>query len=162
MRRTAQRALARAANLLARPRWMAVRATQLHARILRLSRGHIRRSLLLAGGQPVLVLTTVGRRTGHRHSVPVAYLRDGNALVITPGNAGLDRSPAWWLNLQADPRAEIELGGRRVAVRARIAEGAEAERLRAGLVRQFAGFEVLRRMTDRGIPILVLEPQGRD
>jgi deazaflavin-dependent oxidoreductase (nitroreductase family) len=91
----------------------------------------------------------------------VAYVRDGDRLVVTAANGVLDRSPAWWLNLEADPRAEIEVGGRRISVRARRAEGDEAERLFARFVRQNAGAETTRRLTARQIPVIVLEPADR-
>src|SRR2546423_201573 len=129
--RALQVLLARIGNLAARPRRLATLVTRLHARLLRLTRGRLRRSFLLAAGQPVLVLTTRGRRSGKPRSTPVAYIRDGDRLVVTAANAGLDRPPAWWLNLEADPRAEVEVGGRRTSVRARRAEGEEAQRLYA-------------------------------
>ena len=56
------------------------------------------------GGQPVLLLETVGRRTGRRRTTPVQYLADGEAFVVLASNAGAPRPPAWWLNLLADPR----------------------------------------------------------
>jgi deazaflavin-dependent oxidoreductase (nitroreductase family) len=153
--------VARVGNLAARPRRIATLVTRLHARLLRLSRGRLRRSLFLAGGQPVLVLTTHGRKTGQPRSTPVAYFRDGERFVISAANAGLDRPPAWWLNLQADPRAEIEVAGRRTSVRARRAEGDEAQRLFERFVRQNAGAETTRGLTSREIPVIVLEPRGR-
>jgi F420H(2)-dependent quinone reductase len=153
--------LARLGNLAARPRRIATLMTRLHARLLRLSRGRLRRSLFLAAGQPVLVLTTRGRRSGKLRSTPVAYVRDGEMLVVTAANAGLDQPPAWWLNLEADPGAEVEVGGRRTSVRARRAAGEEAERLFARFVRQNAGAETTRGLTSREIAVIVLEPRGR-
>jgi len=152
--------LARLGNIAARPRRIATLVTRLHARLLRLSRGRLRRSLFLAGGQPVLVLTTRGRRTGRLRSTPVAYFRDGERLVISAANAGLDQPPAWWLNLQADPRAEVEVGGSRTSVIAHRAEGEEAERLFARFAAQNAGAETTRAFTARQIPVIVLEPTG--
>jgi deazaflavin-dependent oxidoreductase (nitroreductase family) len=62
-------------------------------------------------GMPVLLLTTVGRKTGQQHVTPVMYLRDGETYVVTASNAGLDRQPAWFLNLQANPQAVVEVDG---------------------------------------------------
>jgi deazaflavin-dependent oxidoreductase (nitroreductase family) len=155
---TLQRWLVRLGNLAARPRRLQTLVTRTHARILRMAGGRIRRSRLLAGGQPVLVLTTTGRRSGKRRSTPVAYLRDGETIAITAANAGLDRPPAWWLNLQAHPEAEIELDGERMRVRARRAEpGAEEARLRRGFLQQLPAAELTWAMTDREIPVIVLE-----
>src|SRR3954454_19692650 len=150
--------VARVGNLAARPRRIATLATRAHARLLRLSRGRLRRSLFLAGGQPVLVLTTTGRRSGRSRATPVAYVRDGERFAVSAANAGLDRPPAWWLNLQADPQAEIEVEGRRLQVHARRAEDEEAERLHELFLRQNAGAETTRRLTAREIPVIVLLP----
>jgi deazaflavin-dependent oxidoreductase (nitroreductase family) len=109
----------------------------------------------------VLVLTTTGRRSGRPRSTPVAYLREGDSFVISGANAGLDRPPAWWLNLQADPDAEIEVGGRRLAVRAHAVKGAERDRLRARFLQQNAGADTTASFTIREVPIIVLEPRSR-
>lgn len=152
-----QRLLARVGNVAARPRRPAKLVGRLHARILLLAGGRIRRSLFLAGGQPVLVLTTRGRKTGRPRSTPVAYVREGECFSITAANAGLERPPAWWLNLQSEPEAQVEVGGQTFAVRARRAEGSEQARLWALFVRQNAGAETTRKLAPREIPVLVLE-----
>jgi deazaflavin-dependent oxidoreductase (nitroreductase family) len=159
--RTLQVLFARIGNLAARPRRLATLVTRLHARLLRASRGRLRRSLLLAGGQPVLVLTTRGRKSGRARSTPVAYVRDGDDFAISAANAGLDAPPAWLLNLEADPLAEIEVGGSRIPVRARHATGAERDRLRARFTQQNAGSATTAGLTSREIPVLVLEPRDR-
>jgi deazaflavin-dependent oxidoreductase (nitroreductase family) len=149
--------LARLGNLAARPRWLATRVSRLHARLLRFGGGRLRRSFFLAGGQPVLVLTTTGRTSGLSRSTPVAYVRDGERFAITAANAGLERPPDWWLNLQSQPRAEIRFEGQTIAVRARQAEDDERERLWSLFVRQNAGAETTRRLAPREIPVIVLE-----
>jgi deazaflavin-dependent oxidoreductase (nitroreductase family) len=92
--------------------------TRAHAALIRLSRGRIRRSFLFTGGMPILVLTTTGRKSGQRRSTPVGYLKHGDAFAVLASNAGNDRSPAWWLNLQADPGAEVLAEGARIPVTA--------------------------------------------
>src|SRR5271170_2354975 len=62
-------------------------------------------------GTPVLLLTTVGRRSGAPRTVPVVYLADGERLVVIGSNAGHKTAPAWSLNLEANPVAEVEVGG---------------------------------------------------
>jgi F420H(2)-dependent quinone reductase len=86
-----------------------------------LTRAHAR-SFLFTGGMPILVLTTTGRKSGERRSTPVGYLKHGDAFAVLASNAGNDRSPSWWLNLQADPRAEILADRARIDVTARRAE----------------------------------------
>src|ERR1700736_770671 len=78
---------------------------RVHALLLRRARGRLRRSRILAGGQPVLALTTVGRRSGRPQSTVVAYLRHGDAYAAAALNLGSDRDPAWALNLRAEPAA---------------------------------------------------------
>lgn len=108
-------------------------------------------------GKPVLVLITVGRRSGKERSTPVVYMPDGDRWVVSPSNAGLDRPSAWWLNLQSRPEAEIVVGGERVPVRARKAEGEESERLAAAGAEYNPEWAAYREMTARDIPVVVLE-----
>lgn len=148
---------ARLTNLLSRPRRVAVRATDLHARLLRGTRGRLRARNPVAPRQPVLALTTTGRRSGRRRSTALGYVEDGDDVVVVASNAGLDRPPAWWLNLQEDPCAEIDLGGERRVVRARRAGSEESERLWPRVLEQFRGFERYNEYTQRDIPLVVLE-----
>ena len=148
---------ARLSNIFSRPRFIATRVTRLHARILRLSRGRIKRSFLLAGGQPVLALTTTGRKSGQSRSTVIACMPDGDDLVVVPSNAGQERPPAWWLNLQASPRADVDFRGERRVVRARRASVEEEARLWPRILEQYSGFEDYRQMADREIPLLILE-----
>jgi F420H(2)-dependent quinone reductase len=140
------------------------RVTRMHATIIRWSGGRIRRSFLFTGGLPLLVLTTTGRKTGQRRSTPVGYLRYGNAFAVIASNAGSDHVPAWWLNLQADPHAEILVDRAHHRVTARRATAAED----AALWEQFAalnpGYDEYRRLTHRRLPVVVLEsnPQAPD
>ena len=115
-------------------------------------------SFLLAGGQPVLALTTTGRRTGRQRSTALAYLRHANAYAIGALNLGSDRDPEWALNLRAHPLAWVDAEGRHFAVRAREAVGEEAERLWAGLIGQLPQVANTRRIAHRYVPVFVLEP----
>src|SRR3954453_10411965 len=73
------------------------------------------------GKAPVLLLTTTGRKSGQKRTAPVVYLRDGERMAVINTNAGNAKVPAWSLNLEADPRAEVEVGKRRISVVARVA-----------------------------------------
>ena len=81
----------------------------LHRRLYRASGGRLGRNWA-NDRMPVLLLTTTGRRTGQARTWPVGYLLDGQAYVIVASNGGLPKHPAWFLNLQATPRATIEVG----------------------------------------------------
>jgi F420H(2)-dependent quinone reductase len=152
-------ATARLTNLLSRPRALATRATYLHARVLRATRGRVGARNPFAPRQRVLALTTQGRKSGERRSTAVGYLEDGRRLVLVASNAGLDRAPAWWLNLRERPEAEVDLGGQRRPVRARTATEEERERLWPHVLEQFEGFDDYARYTQREIPLVVLEPR---
>jgi F420H(2)-dependent quinone reductase len=152
--------LARISNFLSRPRFIATRVTRLHARILRMSGGRLKRSFLFAAGQPVLALTTTGRKSGAKRSTVIACMLDGDDLVVVPSNAGQDRPPAWWLNLQANVQAEIDFRGEHREVRARRASAEEESRLWPRILEQYSGFEQYRRMTNREIPVVILEREG--
>lgn len=138
------------------------RATQLfwriHPVVYRLTGGRL---LGRIDGVPVLLLMTRGRKSGEVRTKPLLYLADGDAFVVAASYAGEPRHPAWWLNLLADPRARVQVGGRIVDVRAREAEGDERERLWRAIVAQEASFAEYERRTTRRIPVVVLEPVGR-
>ncbi|HEU5143522.1 MAG TPA: nitroreductase family deazaflavin-dependent oxidoreductase [Solirubrobacterales bacterium] len=108
---------------------------------------------------PVLLLTTTGRKSGQARTVPVVYLDDGERLAVIGSNAGHGRTPAWSLNLQANPEAEIEIGRERRRVRARVAEGEERAELWRRHNEQYSGFDEYEARTDRDIALFVLEPR---
>jgi deazaflavin-dependent oxidoreductase (nitroreductase family) len=78
---------------------------------------------------------------------------------VLASNAGNDRSPAWWLNLQADPRAEVLAGRKRIAVQARRADPGEEAKLWSEFARLNPSFDEYRNLTERQIPVVVLEVQ---
>lgn len=106
-----------------------------------------------------LYLHTVGRRTGARRRTALYYVDKDDVLAVVTSNAGRDREPAWWLNLQAKPEAEIEVGEQRRRVRARRATHAEQERLWPRFVAGLRNYEAYRRRTDREIVVVILEPR---
>jgi deazaflavin-dependent oxidoreductase (nitroreductase family) len=132
--------------------------TRAHAWMLRRTRGRFfSRNLFFAPRQRVLAMTTTGRRSGQARTTAMGYLCDGDTVVVVASNSGLDRPPAWWLNLQDEPEAEIDFAGERRAVRARAATSDEHERMWPRFVEQFPGFEGYRSYTKREIPLVFLE-----
>jgi F420H(2)-dependent quinone reductase len=131
---------------------------RLHSLLLRASRGRLRRSFLLAGGQPVLALTTSGRRSGTKRTTTVAYLRHGDGYAVTALNLGSDRHPAWCLNLRADPNALVHIDGEEKAVRAREAHGEEADGLWHAYLDRLPAAANFRQLAGREVPMFVLEP----
>jgi deazaflavin-dependent oxidoreductase (nitroreductase family) len=110
------------------------------------------------GNGPVLLLTTTGRKSGQKRTAPVLYLADGPHMVIINTNAGNAKIPAWSFNLRADPAAEVEVGRRRIEVRARLAEGEERAELWRRHNEQYAGFDYYESKLEREIGVFVLEP----
>jgi F420H(2)-dependent quinone reductase len=131
--------------------------TRAHARLIRWTGGRIRRSFVFTGGIPLLVLTTAGRKSGKRRSTPLGYLRLGNDYAVIASDAGSDRVPAWWLNLQADPVAQVLADRTRHTVRARRATDAEDDMIWAEFARLNPGFDEYRSLTERRIPVVILE-----
>ncbi len=133
--------------------------TRAHAKLIRLSGGRIQRSYIFTGGLPILVLTTIGRKSGKSRSTPVGFIRYGDGFAVLASNAGSDHTPAWWLNLQARPHAKVLANRAPLDVTARRADATEE----AALWNEFAslnpGFDEYRRLTARPIPVVVLEPQ---
>ncbi|HEX7293273.1 MAG TPA: nitroreductase family deazaflavin-dependent oxidoreductase [Solirubrobacterales bacterium] len=108
---------------------------------------------------PVLLLTTTGRKSGQKRTAPVVYLRDGENVVVINTNAGNARVPAWSLNLEANPEAEVEVGRRRYPVRARVAAGEERADLWRRHNEQYAGFDDYQVKLEREASVIVLEPR---
>lgn len=129
--------------------------TRLHALLYRATNGRV--GGCVAGG-PVLLLTTEGRKSGQERTVPLLYLPDGKDLVVVGSNGGTATHPAWWLNLQTNPEATVEAGGRKTRVYAREAGPGERERLWPRLTEMYGGYEGYRRRTDREIPVVLLTP----
>ena len=132
------------------------RVTRLHAWLLRRSGGRLRRSWVFAAGQPVLSLTTTGRKSGLARSTAVACFADGPDLVIAGMNLGVGHDPAWALNLEAEPEAIIEIRGERIPVVAQRARGGEAERLWGRWVELQPSSPAFRELAGREIPLFVL------
>jgi deazaflavin-dependent oxidoreductase (nitroreductase family) len=130
-------------------------ATKLHTFVYRVTGGRLGGRMV---GAPVLLLTTTGRKTGKQRTSPLLYLEDGEDLVIVASNGGAPRHPTWWLNLRADPEASVEIGNRKLRVRAEEASPEEKERLWTRLVAMYGPYESYRRRTDRDIPVVILRP----
>src|SRR5215217_1601087 len=111
---------------------------KLNAPLYRLSGGRIGGKV---GRAPVLLLTTTGRKSGQPRTAPVLYLADGDRFVVINTNAGNAKTPAWSLNLRANPDAEVEVGRRRLAVRGRLAEDEERAELWRRHMEQYSGWE---------------------
>ncbi|HXK14046.1 MAG TPA: nitroreductase family deazaflavin-dependent oxidoreductase [Gaiellaceae bacterium] len=126
----------------------------LHRLLYRLSGGRV-------GGRlwnlPVVLLTTTGRKTGKPRTVPLCSLRDGDDVVVIASYGGLDQPPAWWLNLEANPQAEVQDGRTLRRVVARTASPDERARLWAEVTARAPGYLEYERRTTREIPVVILQ-----
>ena len=127
---------------------------RIHLPLYRLSGGRILGRVM---GMPVLLLDTVGRKTGQRRTNALTWFPKGDDFVVIASVLGEPRDPAWWLNLRASPDTTIQDGRERIAVRAREATGAEREQLWSALVAKAPVYAEYQALTERRIPVVVLE-----
>jgi deazaflavin-dependent oxidoreductase (nitroreductase family) len=113
-------------------------------------------------GAPLLLLHTVGARTGKPRVSPAMYLPDDGRYLIFATNGGADDHPAWYRNLTAHPGAQIEVGDRVIGVQATELHGSERDDKYAEQARRFAGFAAYQQNTTRTIPVIALTPTSRD
>jgi len=108
---------------------------------------------------PTLLLTTTGRKSGAPRSLPLIYGAAGESFVIIASKGGLPDHPIWYLNLQAQPVCDLMVGAQAVHARARVAEGAERERLWRQMAEIYPPYDAYQKTAgDRTIPVVVLEP----
>jgi F420H(2)-dependent quinone reductase len=131
-------------------------AGKLNIPIYRLTGGRVFGNL---DGNPILLLTTTGRKSGQPRTAPVIYMPDGDRMVIIGTNAGNLRTPAWALNLEARPEAEVEVRRRRLPVRGRVATGDERAELWRRFTETYSGFDDYAANVTRDIRLFVLEPR---
>jgi proline iminopeptidase len=107
---------------------------------------------------PSLLLTTTGRKSGERYIFPLFYGTTGTSYFIVASKGGAPKHPGWFLNILADPNAEIQVGTKKLQVRARIAEGEERARLWEQALLFWPPYAEYQTKTEREIPVVVLDP----
>lgn len=108
-------------------------------------------------GVPTLLLTTTGRRSGVRRRTALIYGTAGDAHVVVASRGGAPQHPAWYLNLEADPDVEVQVGADVRRARARVATGDERERLWRDMAVIWPAYDEYAERTDRRIPVVVLD-----
>jgi deazaflavin-dependent oxidoreductase (nitroreductase family) len=106
---------------------------------------------------PALLLTTKGRESGEPRTVPLIFACDGDDPVIIASLGGAPRHPSWYLNLQAEPHVQVQIKGDVFDAVARTAQSPERERLWAEAVKVWPQYDDYQALTDRQIPVVVLE-----
>ena len=107
-------------------------------------------------GTPVLLLNTIGARTGKPRTNPVMYLLDGDRWIVFASKAGASTNPDWFHNLRANPRVTVEVGDEAFEADALVVEGEEREILYARQAALYPGYAEYERMTTRKIPVVAL------
>jgi F420H(2)-dependent quinone reductase len=125
-----------------------------HVSLYRLTGGVIGGKM---GSRPLLLLTTVGRKSGKERVTPLLYLTDSNRYLLAASANGADNHPQWYLNLLAHPQVSVQIGKQTIPVTAQTASAEERPRLWALFTRfsNFAGYE---HKTSREIPVVILTP----
>jgi deazaflavin-dependent oxidoreductase (nitroreductase family) len=152
------RFVARITNALGKARLFSVGGARMHAAVYRRSKGRIARRWF---GAEVLVLETVGRKSGKPRATPVIYVRDGQGFAVIAANAG-NKTPAWLLNLEHSGHGFALLDGRRIPVSARRATSEERRRLWPELVANYPANARYPEFAGHELPVILLTPDGTD
>jgi deazaflavin-dependent oxidoreductase (nitroreductase family) len=136
------------------PRQVRFGTVHLNTWVYRASGG--RRGGRMPGGQPVLLLTTIGRKTGQPQTAPLLYLEDGDGYVVVASKGGMPHHPLWFKNLEANPNVEVEVGSRKLAMTARRATADEKAALWPKLVAMYPSYADYQARTPRDIPVVLL------
>ena len=107
--------------------------------------------------RPLLLLNTIGAKSGQPRTNPVVYTTDGDHLIVIASNGGADHHPDWYYNLKANPQATVEVGQQQFAVQAVMAEAGERDRLFTQMATAMPGFADYQRNTNRQIPVVILK-----
>ena len=109
-------------------------------------------------GARFLVLHTTGRHSGQPRQTPLSFTKDHGSYIVIASNGGAPRHPDWYLNLQANPEADVEVRGQTKHVRAETVTGAARERLWNATVTSFGGYAGYQMRAEREIPVVRLQP----
>lgn len=108
-------------------------------------------------GTTILLLFTTGRKTGQERTNALIFQPHGDAFTVIASKGGDDQPPAWFLNLEHDPTAQVQIKGDRFPVRARVATPEEKPALWSKMVEAWPDYDDYQTKTDREIPVVVLE-----
>lgn len=111
-------------------------------------------------GAPMLLLHSVGAKSGKERVHPLVYLQVNGSYAIFASKGGAPTNPDWYHNVRANPEVTIELGDETKKVRARVLQGAEREPIWTQQKELMPGFADYERKTSREIPVIMLEPSN--
>lgn len=105
----------------------------------------------------VLILTTIGRKSGEQRSTPLIYRPHGDDVLVVASNGGADEPPLWFRNIEANPEVQVQVKGDRFTARARTATPDEKPDMWRTMAATWPAYDDYQRKTDRQIPVVVLE-----
>lgn len=126
-----------------------------NAFLIRTTNGRIGSKL---GKQTILLLETIGRKSGQPRVIPIAYFFHEGKYLIVESNWGKDKHAIWYLNLKKTPRATLTVNGKKIPAEAYEAQGEEYARLWKFATERHPPYLRYQEMTSRQIPIVVFQP----
>src|SRR5258706_10321040 len=108
-------------------------------------------------GMDLILLNTIGAKSGKISTVPVAYTKEGDKFVVVASKGGSHENPAWYFNLLSNPKIEVEVGSEKFKAIATNTTGEERERLYNQHAEEYPQFHEYRKKTSREIPVFLLE-----
>jgi deazaflavin-dependent oxidoreductase (nitroreductase family) len=126
-----------------------------HVWLYRMSGGTLGSRL---SGAPVMLLTTRGRKSGEPRTTPLLYLRDGDKVITVASKGGYPTHPGWYLNLQANPDVEVQIGPERRKMHAETASPQHKAGYWQRLIALYPGYQAYQDRTTREIPVVILRP----
>jgi deazaflavin-dependent oxidoreductase (nitroreductase family) len=109
-------------------------------------------------GAPVMLFTTIGRKSGEPRTTPLLYIEDGDLVVTVASQGGMSKHPLWYHNLCADPRVQVQIGARTRAMTARTASAEEKAAWWPRLVAVYPDYADYQARTERDIPVVICSP----
>lgn len=128
--------------------------SRVHAWLYRKTRGRIGHGLI---GLRILLLGSVGRKSGQLRVAPLPYFKVGDYLVVVASNAAQVKHPAWYHNIKANPVVDVQVGREQFSARARTLEGSERERAWQLVTRKEPRYLHYQELVERRIPVVALE-----
>lgn len=107
-------------------------------------------------GRPILLLTTIGAKSGEERVTPLIYADYGDRLIVCAAAGGQDNHPAWYHNIVANPSVRVEVGDDDFRVDAIVTSGADREAIFAERCANSVNFNAFQQKTTREIPIIAL------
>jgi len=129
--------------------------TRVNLWLLWVSRGRLGNSFL---GRPIILLTTIGHKSGTPRTTPVYFMRDGQRIVLVASNGGSPENPLWLLNLQANPLVTVAERGNSQKMTSRIATAEEKAQLWPRLIAMFPVWQEVEDRSLRRFPVVLLQP----